>query len=468
MLVMGMTPFLIIISGKTNFISGITGVSYEKLNVFHQALGWGSLFLSLVHTIPFLVQDSLEGGAARLESRWHSRELYRNGVPPLVFLFLLCFCGLRFVRKYLYEVFWHTHWILALAYVGTLTWHIYGAMGVEYIWGSFGFWAAQMIYRTILKSPFIPNDYVFKHKNATVKALPNNLFEITVPIRNKFEFFWKPGQHLFVRFMSGVHTLDNHPFSIVTIPETSGGSTLKMMVRPHGGLTRKIYESVLKESTLEKNYKVFIDGPYGGMNRDPLAFDKLILVASGTGISVTLPFMLNVAKNLGDPSNEVQQVDFTWIIRHLDSLEWVKNQLIDLLNSILEKDEEFLSLFSINVFVTNSKDSLRPEIVKGNLHPIRSLGKEDIISNVPKLKDSSIKVNTSNFKEFVNIHHGQKPLLKDYVMSTSLLAKTAVIVSGTRSAQIDVGNAVSELQKEVIKAGSSIEEVYLHTENFGW
>jgi ferric-chelate reductase len=241
-----------------------------------------------------------------------------------------------------------------------------------------------------------------------------------------------------------------------------------MMVRPHGGLTRKIYESVLKESTLEKNYKVFIDGPYGGMNRDPLAFDKLILVASGTGISVTLPFMLNVAKNLGDPSNEVQQVDFTWIIRHLDSLEWVKNQLIDLLNSILEKDEEFLSLFSINVFVTNSKDSLRPEIVKGNLHPIRSLGKEDIISNVPKLKDSSIKVNTSNFKEFVNIHHGQKPLLKDYVMSTSLLAKTAVIVSGTRSAQIDVGNAVSELQKEVIKAGSSIEEVYLHTENFGW
>lgn len=463
MLVMGMTPFLIVMSGKTNVISGVTGVSYEKLNVFHQALGWGSLFLSLVHTFPFIIQDSLEGGIPAIHDEWESDSLYRNGVPPLVFLFVMCFMGLSCVRKHMYEIFWHCHWILGLAYFGTLAWHVYGAMGIEYIWATLGFWGAQMIYRIIIKSPFKLNTYSFKHKEANIKILQNNSFEVIIPIKQRQEFFWKPGQHILIRFMQGIHTLDNHPFSIMTIPKPTGESNLKLIVRAQKGLTKKIYDYVLNENNLEKKYKVYIDGAYGGMNRDSLSFNKLILVASGSGIAVTLPFMLNVAQHLGNPSNNVQSIEFTWIIRNIDSLESVKDQLIELFNLVINYDEKYLSIFTINIFVTNSSDGENPEIITLKSQ-LRSNSDNEIHSESSKLSLNT--VTDENYKNYVNIYENQKPSLKTYVADTQLYDRTAVIVCGTSSCQIDVGNAASELQKQVLKGEA--EEVYLHTENFGW
>lgn len=61
---------------KFNFVTFITGVSHEKLQVYHHFMSWLFLFLSLVHTFPFVMAGMREikpdtGGLTQLEWSWH-------------------------------------------------------------------------------------------------------------------------------------------------------------------------------------------------------------------------------------------------------------------------------------------------------------------------------------------------------------------------------------------------------------
>jgi Ferric reductase like transmembrane component len=65
------TPFLIALAGKANLITLLTGVSHERLNVVHQWVGWMTLVLSLVHTIPFIVVPIRDRGYTSLTQEFY-------------------------------------------------------------------------------------------------------------------------------------------------------------------------------------------------------------------------------------------------------------------------------------------------------------------------------------------------------------------------------------------------------------
>ena len=65
------TPLIIALSGKTNFITLLTGVGHERLNIFHRWAGWICLGLSVVHTVPFIVAPLRDGGYAALHRQFY-------------------------------------------------------------------------------------------------------------------------------------------------------------------------------------------------------------------------------------------------------------------------------------------------------------------------------------------------------------------------------------------------------------
>jgi hypothetical protein len=52
---LSLLPFIMALSAKQNLITFLTGVSHEKLQVFHQWTAYAMLILALVHTFPFVV-----------------------------------------------------------------------------------------------------------------------------------------------------------------------------------------------------------------------------------------------------------------------------------------------------------------------------------------------------------------------------------------------------------------------------
>lgn len=66
------TPILVALAGKANLVTLLTGVSHEKLNVFHRWVALFVLFLSLVHTIPFLIAPIRDVGYTTLHTYFYS------------------------------------------------------------------------------------------------------------------------------------------------------------------------------------------------------------------------------------------------------------------------------------------------------------------------------------------------------------------------------------------------------------
>lgn len=66
MIAVALMPWIVGLSMKANFISVLTGLGHERLNVLHRWLAYICLFLSLVHTIPFYVTPVWDNGGLRV------------------------------------------------------------------------------------------------------------------------------------------------------------------------------------------------------------------------------------------------------------------------------------------------------------------------------------------------------------------------------------------------------------------
>jgi hypothetical protein len=89
MMAVALTPLIVALSGKYNVVTMITGVSHERLNIFHRYLAYICLALSVVHTIPCIVQPLRDGGYAALHNQF-----YAPGSSEV--LILLCSSSLKY------------------------------------------------------------------------------------------------------------------------------------------------------------------------------------------------------------------------------------------------------------------------------------------------------------------------------------------------------------------------------------
>ncbi|CUM67319.1 uncharacterized protein PRCAT00005012001 [Priceomyces carsonii] len=445
-----LTPFIYVLSGKSNVVTLLTGISYEKLNTHHQYVGVCAFILSIIHTIPFIYQSLHEGGAKNLHVQYSTNVYYRTGIAPLVLLGWLCIASKACIRNILYEGFLHLHWLCGIAYFGTLIWHIDKSLGCDdYMWGALAFWATQIIYRILVKTAFRPNSLFMRPRRALLRKINYNSYEIVID-NTKGSLKWSPGQHCFLRFI-GKKFIDNHPFSISSIP-SEDQNEMKFIIVPKKGLTRDLFNQLDENSQVPK--KVYIDGPYGGCSRDVTAFENVILICTGSGVSATLPFLSYMANTFSQSKNEnitlpLRNIHFIWIIRHRSDLDWIASEL----NRCIDVLDGFIS---VDIYVT------RPE------------EKEE--HNIEKEKDPMkadleiVGSPTEKILPFVSIHYF-KPSVMNIVSRSMLLRRNFIASSGSDSMRCEVSKSVSRLQAHIFNNDINkafIEEIFLHTETFGW
>jgi predicted ferric reductase len=333
MMAIALVPWVVALAMKVNFVSFLTGLGHERLNVFHRWSAYLCLLLSLIHTIPFFVQkinDPVGYATFTTYFNTHGVYIFATGFAALAPLIFLCVHSLPILRRMAYELFVLTHTPVAMVFVGMMFWHTKNALATyDFLYATIAIWGTALVARVFFMNWSNPRRLSWLiGEDASVTLMPENAAKITIPSQMN----WKPGQYVYLR-MPGVAIFDNHPFTIASLcsedlPSDYGPEYRDMVLvfRPYGGFTRTLVDKALEKGPYH-TYRAFVDGPYGGMKRKLHSFDKVILIAGGSGITALVSHLLDLIKRMREGKTVTTSIHVIWAMRRPEILDWFKEEL---------------------------------------------------------------------------------------------------------------------------------------------
>ncbi|KAF8914049.1 ferric reductase NAD binding domain-containing protein [Gymnopilus junonius] len=311
-------PLVVALAGKNNVISWLTGISHERLNVLHRASARTIMIFLWIHALARVVSGLPKDAD-------FSHDWMRCGALSLASLTIATILSVRPIRQMVFEFFLVTHIVCVLIFIVAGYYHAKAERFGDYIWPALLVWGfdrglrmARLVWNNKMWSRSHPGD-------ALVELVSEDTIRLTLHRR----ISWLPGQHAYV-ILPTVSNLpfEAHPFTIASIPESGGNSEesdVIFLIRGRGGFTQRLREHAAKDHG--SRVPAFLDGPYG-CPPDLRSFTTCILIAGGSGISYTLPLLLDLVRHSfeGSPS-AVQRIVFVWAVRDADHLKWISTIL---------------------------------------------------------------------------------------------------------------------------------------------
>lgn len=349
-LVVASLPWIVALSMKNNAISFLTGVPYERLQIYHRSLARVGLILVLAHTITKLTHNR------------HFHEMFRRwGMAGFVIAICIWFLSTRNFQRKGYQLFVHGHVVMLLG-LGVCIWQhtSIGGNGDRihiYLLITAGIWVAERATRllSLIKvnvSCWKRRDVPFVTRSTGILLSRSMLrLEVVAPgLRD-----WSPGQHVYltsVPLVGGMSFIfEAHPFSIASIPpkhhpattthirvshrnsdiemqmrqklvhpphartnseDVSSSSTPKMVfyILARGGFTKKLYDRIQSGRSLN----LLAYGPYSRPTSLWAGYESVLIFAGGSGISWALPLLLQLCRQAGQRRTMVKQIVWIWSV----------------------------------------------------------------------------------------------------------------------------------------------------------
>ncbi|KAI5814669.1 ferric reductase NAD binding domain-containing protein [Pyronema omphalodes] len=428
---LALLPFIMALSAKQNLITLLTGVSHEKLQIFHQWASYAMLILALAHTFPFIVYHIWLGD---MMMQYSMTIWYWTGIAALIPQAYLTLFP-RFLRSRYYEFFKLSHFVAAPLFLVFLFLHCnFRLTSWDY------FIATVCIYGASLLVSWARGLSNGMH-TATVEILNGGLVGVTM----KSKVRWNAGAHVFVRLLSGglSTSVSAHPFSIASFPNTGKeGSEIKLFIKPHRGITGRLQSMAANQPN--RKLTATISGPYGGLPGSFKEFNSILVLVGGSGGSVVVPMLEHFIT-----SNAATEIHIVWAVKSKDAISWFEQELLRLQIDAAGKQ----ITVKISIHVTGAQ-SAEPASVTNE--------------NEAEKKDLTLAAASEEPVSGMTVLYG-RPEIPGIVMEASEKAKAVGIVAcGPPGMILDAQNAAAALQLQIVMGTATVEEVALHTERFSW
>jgi hypothetical protein len=263
------------------------------------------------------------------------------------------------IRGWNYELFVVQHVVSFALLIGFV--YIHAPPELQgYVWAAVAFFFFDRVFR-VLRIIYANVSLFHSNKSGGLLAckaeftpLPHDTTRITItnpPIS------WSPGQHVFLS-CQGIAPLQNHPFTIASIPEDG---KMEFLVKAQSGGTRRFFKHAQKSQGLADTLSryalvngnattvidkcsrpktVTIEGPYG-CHRPLRQFDSVVLLAGSTGATFTVPLLRDILQgwreNASGTANTsllssskgavTRHVRFVWVVKSRGQLEMFSTRL---------------------------------------------------------------------------------------------------------------------------------------------
>lgn len=302
----GNMVLVVFLALKNTPLAILTAYSYERLNVLHRIAGYTTMVYAILHSSIYCSYFIKNG----LISILHE-EVVTAGIV-LGFSLLFSVGAATILRRFNYELFYIIHVVLFMVIVVALGLHRPSFEPDKGLYATVFLGALWFSDRLIRFCRLVYNSF---NNEAYIHALPDGGTRIVL---KKPLLRARPGKHCYV-WLPKIRTFETHPFTIVA------SSPMELIVNTYSGFTRDLHKYALKNpgATL----KVSVEGPYG-TDPDPLDFDKVVLVAGGSGATYTFGIAADMLERMGE--NSKQQIDFIWAVKGQDNLTWFSEHINNL------------------------------------------------------------------------------------------------------------------------------------------
>jgi len=334
-LAIAQVPLIVLLVGKNNLISMMTGVSHERLNVLHRWAARTMLLMAIFH-FGFEMTGWSKYGLVKLE--WRTDTCPPTGMAALAILIWINISTISPLRHFFYEFFVIQHIITFFGFIIALMIHIppTALKARVYVYIPIALYLIDRVIRTVL---FARTN--FRISRATLTPLDGGITKIR--ISNSATKNWSPGSFVLLS-IPRFGWMQTHPATIASTPHSHNGDMI-FMLKSHGGFTKRIMTSAnnsmttllphtKQESQAQQNapkttHRAFINGPYGGSHSDFAAFDSVCLIAGSTGITFTLAILQNLAERAACPDKRlpVRRVHFVWCVKETAWATWANNEI---------------------------------------------------------------------------------------------------------------------------------------------
>jgi ferric-chelate reductase len=482
-------PLLVLLAGKNNLIGLLSGVSYERLNVYHRWIARGLLLLSTIH---FGTQSYGWNQYGLMQLEWATDACAPTGIAAYAILLWMNLTTLAPLRNLSYDFFVAQHILTFFGFIIAMMLHLptTAIYSRTYIYIPIALYLVERIVRT---ARYVYNNV--RPGRATLEALEGEATKVRVSSRQVRR--WAPGAHVLLSIPWHA-PFQSHPATIVSTP-TSHNGDMVFILRAYGGFTKRIWKAAERNRTdaskkeegnaaLQQTRIALIDGPYRASHADFACFDTLFLIAGASGVTFTASVLLDISHRATARKLPLRAIHFIWMIKKRSWLSWVAEELQTAADQLAKAGIEF----RVTTFVTCDDAMVEFRGPRGNqaaecqceessnyndtdaISLVRGGGQEGL-----KSKDGAILTTRSSTEgsdeEKVDSRCACAVLRSGRPVFDSLLweplcraeGESAVAVCGPLSMSAAVRRTVVNISDErAVHKGSGAQGIYLHVENF--
>ncbi|KAI1372913.1 ferric reductase NAD binding domain-containing protein [Hypoxylon crocopeplum] len=304
----GNMVLVVFLALKNTPLAFLTAYSYERLNGLHQIAGYATMVYAIIHGSIYSAYFINAGRINVLQE-----DVVTAGIV-LGFAMLFTVLAGMIIKRYNYELFYVIHVVLFMVIVVALGLHRPSFNPDQGLYATVflgALWFADRLIR------FCRLVYNSVNNEASIHALPNGGTRIVL---KKPLLRARPGKHCYV-WLPKIRSFETHPFTIVA------SDPMELIINTYSGFTRDLHKYAVKNPGA--SLKVSVEGPYGTVP-DPMDFDKVVLVAGGSGATFTFGIAADMVRRM--PEDSKQQIDFIWAVKGHDNLTWFTQHLNNLRN----------------------------------------------------------------------------------------------------------------------------------------
>jgi len=272
---------------KNTPLAFLTSYSYERLNNLHQIAGCTVFLLMAMHGLTYTLYFNSRNMLRIL------REKEQVAGIVAAFAVLSSFVSAMFLRRFYYETFYAIHvlsFVTAIVAIGfhrpEIPEHIYIVTSL-----TAGMFLTDRLFRLGRLLAYGLNN------EATVYPLPNGGTRIVLTKKPPRAV---PGKHCFL-WLPRIRRLETHPFTIIAT------QPLEFVVKEYNGFTRDLHAYAAAHPGAR--LRAAVEGPYGTFP-DPMRYDKIILIAGGSGASYTFGLAVNMLERM--TAESAKNIVFIW------------------------------------------------------------------------------------------------------------------------------------------------------------